>query len=368
MRKLFVSFVLLVFMIGCKTGHQEGFQYNFSVDPVAVDQPEYESMVKSIEYIPLETTKKSLVGDVTSLYVADGRIYINSDRKKVLCFGEDGKFLFKIGNRGRGNGEYISPFSISVENGIVYVLCQHTGRLLCYDASTGKYLKTISLQNTYMQVVVSDGYIYAVDMVSKPFAIDSMPLDNPEKKTEIYTSAKGEYIYSSFQQLFQSSKGGCYWVDPLRGRVYELKDGGMIPFIDIDFGMKEHKDKDLLAGEYTSDNEMVSGVSDFYRVGDKCVLKFAGGDKDMHTLIIDLQNGEILNIGSMSYKKVKYPESIYKARPFGIVSADSRFYTYRLSSYYDECGDLPAAYASYSRMKGMDPKKDNITIVAFELK
>lgn len=368
MKTLSILCVLGMFLTGCKASQSETFQYNISIDPVAVDQPEYESLVKSVEYIPLETTKESLVGNVTSLYVSDGRILINSDRKKVLCFDEDGKFLFNVGNRGRGTGEYISPFSICVEKGIIYVLCQHTGRLLCYDSSSGTYLKSISLQNSYMQAVVSDGFIYAMDMVSRPFAIDSMPLDNPEKKTEIYSSAKGEYIYSSFQQLFQSAEGGCYWVDPLRGQIYELKKGGMSPFIDIDFGSREYQDKSLLAGEFTHSNEMVSNISNFYRVGSKCVLTFAGGDKDMHTLLLDLRDGEKINLGSMSYKKVKYPENIYKARPFGIISADSRFYTYRLSSYRDEFGDLPAEYSSYNRLKGMDPKKDNITIVAFELK
>ena len=169
---------------------------------------------------------EELIGNIKTT-AADNSRYT----QHLNCYGnpkhmQDGKFLFNVGNRGRGTGEYISPFSICVEKGIIYVLCQHTGRLLCYDSSSGTYLKSISLQNSYMQAVVSNGFIYAMDMVSRPFAIDSMPLDNPEKKTEIYSSAKGEYIYSSFQQLFQSAEGGCYWVDPLRGQIYELKKGG----------------------------------------------------------------------------------------------------------------------------------------------
>ena len=354
-------------LVGCKDEISGAFQYNIKLDPVAVDQPEYESIVKGVEYIPLETTKKSLIGEVVDLYAAEGKIFINSDRKKVLCFDKEGRFLFNIGRRGRGHGEYVSPFSISVDNGIIYILCQHTGRLLCYDVSDGKYLKSITLQNNYMQAVVHDGFIYAVDMVLKQFAIDAIPLDNPLKRTEIYSAAKGESVYSSFRQLFKSSEGGCYWVDPLRGRVYELEDGRMNPFIDIDFGSKEYSENSLMAGEYVNNNEMVSNVRDFYRIGDKCVLSFMGGDKDMHTLLIDLKQGTTTNIGALSYNKVQFPETVYKYRLGGIRSADNRFYSYRLSVYHDECGELPPQYASYARMKGLDPSKDNITIVAFDL-
>jgi hypothetical protein len=355
-------------LIGCTSVQPDVFQYNIAIDPVAVDQPEYESIVESIEYIPLETKDNALIGEANDLYVSNGKVYINSDRKKVLCFDEHGNFLFNIGHVGRGKGEYISPYSISIDNGLLYVLCQHTGRLLCYDALSGIYLNTITLPNKYMQAVVSNGFVYAVDMVSKPFAIDAIPLDNPNNKSEVYCAAKGEYIYTSFKQLFQSSEGWCYWVDPLRGRIYELKNGGMIPFMDLDFGQKEHQDKALLSGEYTSNNEMVSAVSDFYRIGDKCVLTFMGGDGDMHTLLIDLKYNKVVNLGSMNYRKVQYPESIYKRVPRGVIAADKRFYQVQISMYHDPGTELPEEYASYNRMKGRDPKKDNITLIALDLK
>jgi hypothetical protein len=36
--------------------------------------------------------------------------------------------------------------------------------------------------------------------------------------------------------------------------------------------------------------------------------------------------------------------------------------------YHDPGTELPEEYASYNRMKGRDPKKDNITLIALDLK
>lgn len=366
MKPIFTAIIILC-LLGCSKKEQSQFKHTINVNPTEVNQPEYEDIVKSIEYIPLETSSSSLVGVVENMFVADGRIYINSDRKQVLCFSKEGKFLFKIGNRGRGPGEYISPFSISVEGGIVYVTCQDSGKLMCYDARDGKFLRSIKLPKFYIQVVVSNGYIYGLDMTTKPLAIDAMSLENPSSPEELYSSTEGEYVYSSFTQLFQSGQGPCYWVDPLRGCVYELARGEMLPFIDIDFGEYEYSNNTLLAGSYNNDNTKVFGVSNFYHIGDVAVISFGGGDKDLHTLIIDLKDSTTTNLGYMSYNKVSPPEAYYKLLPQGIIAADNRFYKICVSQYQDKCGELPTEYSSYAKMKSLNPTEDNPTIVAYEL-
>ena len=368
MKKIFVFVAVAMFCASCKEYAKPQFEQTMAIDPTAVDHPKFEAMVESIEYIPLQTTDLSLVGEIVGLVEAEGRFYINSDRKNVLCFSSNGEFLFKVGNTGRGPGEYISPFSISVDGGVVYVACQESGNLLCYDAANGKFLQSLKLPKHYIQVVVGGGYIYGMDMTTKPFAIDAMPLENPAQPTELYATASGEYVYSSFTQMFKSGDDGCYWVDPLRGRVYELAGGEMTPFIDFDFGEYEYSDNILRAGNYRNDNTMVFDINNFYRVGDIAVLSFSGGDRDSHTLILDLHSGKRINLGYMSYRGEPAPTAYYKKAPSGFLAAGERFYRVCSSLYFDECGDLPTEYASYARMKGLNPLEDNPTIVAYKLK
>ena len=98
------------------------------------------------------------------------------------------------------------------------------------------------------------------------------------------------------------------------------------------------------------------------------VLSFGGGDKDLHTLILDLQSGKRINLGYMSYRGEPAPAAYYKKAPSGFLAAGERFYRVCSSRYFDECGDLPTEYASYARMKGLNPLEDNPTIVAYKLK
>ena len=268
-----LKFLLLIFLVlcGCATKHKTKFEHTIYVDATSQDQPEYDTFVNGIEFIPLETTDSSLIGQVKGLVVTNDKIFVNSDRREILCFDINGKFLFKVGQSGRAPGEYISPFSISVCDKIVYILCQETGKVLCYDATSGKHINDIPLNKFYVQIEVSDGYIYAVDMTTRRFAIDAIQLSNPEQCKELYCVSEGESVYSSFTQLFKSGNDKCYWVDPLRGEIYQLKGGVMIPYIDIDFGNNEYSEQVLVSGGYAPQNTaMVNAVCNFYFVNNVC--------------------------------------------------------------------------------------------------
>ena len=345
------------------------FQYTINVDATSQDQPEYDSFVNGIEFISLETTDSSLIGEVKGLVVTDDKIFVNSDREEILCFDISGKFLFRVGKIGRAPGEYISPYSISVCDNIVYVLCQEAGKVLCYDAVSGEHINDIPLNKFYAQIEVSDGYIYAVDMTTRPFAIDAIQLSNPKQCKELYCVAEGESVYSSFTQLFKSGNEKCYWVDPLRGEIYQLQGGVMIPYIDFEFGKNEYSEQALAKGGYIAQSSTkVDAVCNFYCINNICTVSFAGVDKDVHTLIFDIESGKQINLGFLKYKGPGLPEAYYKKRPADFKAANKRFYSVYFPNFNEECGALPDNYKSYERMKGLDMFEDNIALIAFDLK
>lgn len=103
----------------------------------------------NIEYIPLQTTKSSLLGSIKRKIVnTDNRIFIqNTD--EVLCFAIDGKFLFKLTNTGRGPEEYTSiyDFDVSSDNSNLMLLTQK--KILVYGISdTGfTFQRSITLKD-----------------------------------------------------------------------------------------------------------------------------------------------------------------------------------------------------------------------------
>ncbi|MCX6262383.1 MAG: 6-bladed beta-propeller [Bacteroidia bacterium] len=108
----------------------------------------------NIEYIPLQTTESSLIGPfVLKIVNIDNRIYIKNSglEGEILCFNIDGKFLFKLQNKGRGPEEYtsISDFDVSSDNKIMTILSSSNHKLLIYKISDVGFTfqKSITLKN-----------------------------------------------------------------------------------------------------------------------------------------------------------------------------------------------------------------------------
>ena len=89
----------------------------------------------NIEYKPLQTSESSLMDGFTRKIVSiDKRIYVQN-REGIMCFNMDGKFLFKLENRGRGPEEYtyLIDFDVSSDNKSLTILSN--SKLLVYGIS-----------------------------------------------------------------------------------------------------------------------------------------------------------------------------------------------------------------------------------------
>jgi hypothetical protein len=105
-------------------------------------------MFKNVKAIILETGDNFLIGRVTELQVFDGKIYILDEHvaKALFVFDLNGKFIRKIGNIGKGPGEYIriTDFTIDTENRFIYLL-DRGNRVHKYELN-GRYVNTVSIQ------------------------------------------------------------------------------------------------------------------------------------------------------------------------------------------------------------------------------
>ena len=84
-----------------------------------------DDLFEDFEYIQLETTDKSIYGQVNKLIIHNNKFYIlDSQTKKVLVFQTDGAFSHTIGGIGKGPGEYthIEDMVIDVENEQLVIL------------------------------------------------------------------------------------------------------------------------------------------------------------------------------------------------------------------------------------------------------
>ena len=111
-------------------------------NPQEIKLGEYAS---AIEYVPLETTEKSLVnGSIISLQmVATDKgvvIYGTNSTSTPIHFGNDGKFISLIGSNGRSVTEYDNIQTIVCHQNLTDII--EYNRIVSYDNNTGEYAKS----------------------------------------------------------------------------------------------------------------------------------------------------------------------------------------------------------------------------------
>lgn len=121
------------------------------------------SLVKSVTYIPLETTAESLIGEVDKLLYKNGQYFVidKSTSKSIFVFNEEGKYLYKINKLGHGSGEYIHPLDVDVDDqGNVYVWDISGGKLIRY-ADKGTTFREKASDISFIDFAVLDNqFVY----------------------------------------------------------------------------------------------------------------------------------------------------------------------------------------------------------------
>lgn len=123
---------------------------NWTVDLLHanVDTIDYSTFVDSVSYIPLEVSDECLVGKVTDVILADGRLFVFDDKQQeIWMFNSSGKYLGKLGSRGEGPGEYfhIAQVEYDRREKLLAVLTFKEAPCVLYYALDGTYVKSVEL-------------------------------------------------------------------------------------------------------------------------------------------------------------------------------------------------------------------------------
>ncbi|MDI6891794.1 MAG: NHL repeat-containing protein [Actinomycetota bacterium] len=84
----------------------------------------------------------------------DGNIYIaDMENARILVFDKTAKFLFKFGERGTGEGQFLNPMGVAVApNGRIYVTENNLSKVLIFN-SKGKFIKEFGVMMPLMPTV-----------------------------------------------------------------------------------------------------------------------------------------------------------------------------------------------------------------------
>lgn len=146
MKKLLLFLILIVALFsGCSMQKIDNIGVIDLLSQPSDKLTKLSEIASDVEYIPLQTSKNSLISYIQDLKTDSTRFYIYI-LTKILCFDKKGKFLYELDNTGRGPEEYIyiNDWDISPENNLLLICANR--KILLYN-NTGNsfvFIKSLS--------------------------------------------------------------------------------------------------------------------------------------------------------------------------------------------------------------------------------
>ena len=196
--------------------------------------------------IILETSKKCMIGSVSDMQVFDGKIYIfdKMNAKSLFQFDLNGKYIGKIGEYGRGPGEYLRlmDFTIDKKNNELYLL--DYDKLHRYKTD-GTYLNTVNIEirnasvqsiqffneMIYAEVLPFPSNKYDIDLLWRFNPLTGKKIDSFLKSSE-YTYGWSESISLGYKHFFACLDESPLYAHYLMNTVISLDN--MMPIIKIE--------------------------------------------------------------------------------------------------------------------------------------
>ena len=171
--KIAITVACMVIVVNIFTSCKESTQRNVNTDLIIFKRDQIKEIerisfdntefIDSCVFVPLETTELSLIGQITLLETFEGRYYIyDRQTKKLKVFGPTGDFLFDIGRKGNGPGEYL---------GINTLMINPKEKKICLFEAMKMAVIEYNLEGKYLQT--KEHYqAYYVDMMKAVYAGD----------------------------------------------------------------------------------------------------------------------------------------------------------------------------------------------------
>jgi hypothetical protein len=153
-------------ILGSCVRHQEKQLY---INPESIKKTQVllSEYAASIQYIPLSFEVP--IRNIRAIDFYDDLVFIGAGIEGMLIFNTDGSFYKKIGNNGRGPGEYysVNSFTIDYENRLIYILdAGRAAKVMVYSFNGDfKYeFSNIDLHGVFQKIAHWDNKLYLFEI------------------------------------------------------------------------------------------------------------------------------------------------------------------------------------------------------------
>lgn len=300
------------------------------------DVQEYIDTV-SLQYAALESKADCMINRVQQLLVTDSCIFIVDNEPNILyMFARDGKFLRKIGNQGRGEGEYLKIKRIDAD--------ENKKEITLYDSRLCKAM-IYDYQGNFLRSFENDKHIIG----EIAYLNDSLyvlqnyynEIDIPENPKILIIDREGE-IVNTFIPLpqdidktcavpksdgyFAKNKKGIYYILYGDDKIYKISRNGKKNEAIYSLGIKEYMmPVNINWEEFMQQSNKFGPLSNLCITDEEVFSVAANFDKKMVQMIGNTQDGVKLagipfSVPS-SFPGLINPVTTYRDYFVGLVSA-----------------------------------------------
>ena len=264
--------------------------------------------------IPLETRDECLIDGISWTQVTDDRIFISGGENSlfpVYVFNKTGQFLNRIGVRGRGPGELISPqgFTVDAAKKEVDLYDDALRKHFIFDYN-GVFLRDVKNNIYCVDHARVEGDInayFSCFQTNTPEAdgnnYEVIVADKSGKRIGLafpYTSDRYADGCISIPFNFSSHNESLYFFKTFNDTIYSITPTSISPRFIFDFG-KYGAPKDIWTSKYSAeqrlklsnDPNIISGPFDFIHVGNNLYFNFIYG-RFGYTAFYNLSSGKLI--------------------------------------------------------------------------
>lgn len=333
-------------------GHKEDSPYPILKVSINKNIKTLDEAFKRVEVIALEDNSESAMRIISKARAYDNILYVfDGNRRNLMRFTQEGKYIDKISRKGRARDEYIdiSDFEIDTRSNTV-LLVNPFGKIQEYDMQ-GKYIRSIMLPSpplNYHGIILYDSstaFIWSITGYDA-YSVNVLNIDT-EEFTEGFILNSRPHTLASFNQMFYKYQGETYHYRTLTGEVYRLTPERCDVAYEWDLGFNLIDPATLEKGIDTSE-ESQAIQNGYYKTGEIPYTFISQLQSDKY-YCATIRSGVDLQSSFFLYNKRK-KDYIYIHDPqrVGIVNLTPQYMTEEYIMCTMRCEDMEA-FLEYAR-------------------
>ncbi len=264
-----------------------------------------------VDAIQLETTDESLLTGIANVQIFGSKLFIR-DSQRVLCFSDEGKFLFQVSRPGKGAGEYHHVGDIAID--------KKYKRLILLDVVVQK-VHFFDLDGTFQETIridseaslglnrifpLEDSLLLFVGLYEKDFILYCMKSKTILDRLGGCQNCPSSFSPSHNAYLFENT---AFVLPPFENTVYKVSGQDFFPYKEWCFGENDNipaqierlksnffewlvARRSILPNAIVGKGKYLNHYLHFVRENDRFIIAHLEFNNDFKNIVVDKKTGK----------------------------------------------------------------------------